>query len=86
MLKSITLISTAAILSAASLALGGDRSAERYVKRQIPQGGNRYGIVLVPVGDRLGAAEAPYALTGRDTEKSRRPVVSPLHPRGPRSW
>ena len=87
MVKPMTLISATTILAAATMAFGADRPVERYVKRHIPQGGNRYGVVLVPAGDRITpAAEAPYALTGRDTVKSRRPAVSPLHPRGPRSW
>lgn len=83
--KSILILSAATVFAMGSLTLGADRSPDRYEKRRIPQGGSRYGIVLLPVGDRVDrAGEAPYALTGRDAAKTHRPKL-PSHPRGPRS-
>jgi hypothetical protein len=88
MSKRLIAISAAAVVGTASLAFGADTSADRYVERIIPQGGGRYGIVLVPVDrDRARSAdEAPYALTGRDEGgRTRYPKAIPSHPRGPRS-
>ena len=86
MLRSSMIVSAAMLFAVTSLACAADRSSDRYVKRNIPQGGNRHAIVLVPAGDRIHpAGELPHALTGRDAAAKRQPVKSPSHPRGPRN-
>jgi hypothetical protein len=88
MFKQFVTIAAVAVLGTASLAPAADTNADGYVWRNIPQGGSRYGVVMVPVGrDRVRTSdEAPYALTGRKYDDGvRHQKTIPSSPRGPRS-
>ena len=64
MIKRLSFLAAAALIALAGCASQED---QKYVTAQVPTGGSRYATVLIPVS-QTREAEAPYALTGRESQ------------------